>query len=386
MPSSLKQKARQATPYSRPPDSGPPDSTFAISDSTPTSNTPRKSPIISNGTTAKVVHCKTCNLNLQSKRAYFDHIASQSHKLQESKTKLICEVCQVEIAGLSAYVKHLSGSEHIETYENLVSLNDHIHLSSSAENQIRLSVCWRPSTVSYLHIGHAKEFFLAKNRLQTLKGQLVFRIDDFEPPQLSDLAEACDDFMDALKQDLASLKIWPDIRSFTSDYFDFCLESCERLIREGKAYCGAEGKSEANSKDRQNSVEQNLAIWEKMLKGGDKCGVKCCVRAKYKSNSEDSVLYRVKAAIPHPRSGTKFKVYPTIVFAQAIADHREAITHKLRRTNQPLGFNKLYDWLCDALLIRKPSVEFYPRLLFNFTTFQNDSLAWLVKNKKVFGW
>lgn len=58
------------------------------------------------------------------------------------------------------------------------------------------------------------------------------------------------------------------------------------------------------------AYEQNLSLWQEMLKGTEK-GQKCCVRAKIDMQSpngcmRDPTIYRCKNE-PHPRTGTKYK-------------------------------------------------------------------------------
>merc|ERR1712110_869241 len=90
-----------------------------------------------------------------------------------------------------------------------------------------------------------------------------------------------------------------------------------------------------DSKHRNNSVDQNLKLWQEMIKGSDK-GVTCCLRAKLDMKSpngalRDPTIYRCKPQ-PHPRHGNKYKVYPTYDFACPIVDSIEGVTHALRTT------------------------------------------------------
>ena len=46
-------------------------------------------------------------------------------------------------------------------------------------------------------------------------------------------------------------------------------------------------------------------------------------------NLRDPTLYRVKLGAPHPRTGSKWRVYPMYDFAHACSDAIEGITHSL---------------------------------------------------------
>lgn len=106
--------------------------------------------------------------------------------------------------------------------------------------------------------------------------------------------------------------------SRTSDHFELLLNLCERMIREGKAYADdtdpeemkKEREAKTESKNRANSVEKNLAMWNEM-KRGTEAGQKCCIRAKIDMNSpngtlRDPTMYRCKPE-SHVVTGDKYK-------------------------------------------------------------------------------
>jgi bifunctional glutamyl/prolyl-tRNA synthetase len=106
--------------------------------------------------------------------------------------------------------------------------------------------------------------------------------------------------------------------SRTSDHFDTLLGYCEKMIREGKAYADdtepeemkKEREAKIESKNRNNSIEKNLQLWEQM-KAGTEQGQKCCIRAKIDMNSlngtlRDPTMYRCKPEI-HIATGDKYK-------------------------------------------------------------------------------
>ena len=194
-----------------------------------------------------------------------------------------------------------------------------------------------PEASGYLHIGHAKAALLNAHYQRSFQGKLVMRFDDTNP------AKEKEDFEKIILQDVEMLKIKPDVFSYTSDHFELIQTYCEKLLKEGKAYCDdtpgeimkEEREQRIESKNRNNTPKKNFEMWEEMKKGTDK-GKTCCVRAKMdmKSNNgalRDPAMYRVKVE-PHPRHGSKYNVYPTYDFACPIVDSVENVTHALRTT------------------------------------------------------
>lgn len=95
------------------------------------------------------------------------------------------------------------------------------------------------------------------------------------------------------------------------------------------------------------SAEDNLKHFEAMLKGSDE-GKPYCMRAKMDMNDKvkclrDPVMFRCKD-VPHHRTGTKFKAYPTYDFACPIVDAWENVTHCMR-TIEYHDRNALYWWV-----------------------------------------
>lgn len=178
-------------------------------------------------------------------------------------------------------------------------------------------------------------------------GTIILRFDDTNP------SKEKMEFVDSIIEDLKTLKIYHDKLTYTSDYFDLIEEMMTGLIEKGICYCDNTPVEEMRkqrmegieSACRNNSVEENLAIWNEMRKGKHKDDY--CVRGKIdmKKNNKcmrDPVFYRVNET-PHHRTGKKYRVYPTYDFACPIVDSIEGVTHCLR-TNEYSDRNEQYMW------------------------------------------
>lgn len=254
----------------------------------------------------------------------------------------------------------------------------------------KVVVRFPPEASGYLHIGHAKAALLNQYYQQSFQGKLIMRFDDTNP------AKEDAHFEEVILEDLKMLEVKPDQFTFTSDYFDIMLQYCEQLLKEGLAYADDteaelmknEREQRIESKNRANSVEKNFEMWREMLKGSVE-GQKCCIRAKIDMNSpngtmRDPTIYRCKNE-PHPRTGTKYKVYPTYDFACPIVDAIENVTHTLR-TTEYLDRDEQFYWFIDALKLRKPYIWSYSRLNMTNTVLSKRKLTYFVEKGYVDGW
>ncbi|XP_058813875.1 bifunctional glutamate/proline--tRNA ligase [Topomyia yanbarensis] len=254
----------------------------------------------------------------------------------------------------------------------------------------KVVVRFPPEASGYLHIGHAKAALLNQYYQQAFQGKLIMRFDDTNP------AKENVHFEKVILEDLEMLQIKPDLFTHTSQYFDVMLEYCERLMKEGKAYVDdtepeqmkKEREERVESKNRTNSVEKNLQLWKDMLSGSVN-GQRCCVRAKIDMSSangclRDPTIYRCKNE-PHPRTGTKYKVYPTYDFACPIVDAIENVTHTLRTMEYHDRDDQFY-WFIEALGLRRPYIWEYSRLNMTNTVLSKRRLTWFVEQGLVDGW
>ena len=180
---------------------------------------------------------------------------------------------------------------------------------------------------------------------------MILRFDDTNPTKEKN------EYVESIMEDLKTLNIKYSKLTYTSDYFDKIFELLREIITKNLAYLDntpvekmrEERTKKIDSACRYLTVQQNLEIFERLLKGE---ADDYCVRAKIGMQNDngcmrDPVLAR-SSKVPHHRTGTKYKVYPTYDFACPIVDSLEGVTHVLR-TNEYADRIPQYFWVLGAL-------------------------------------
>lgn len=219
---------------------------------------------------------------------------------------------------------------------------------------------------------------------------MICRFDDTNPSMEKE------EFQDSIITDLALMGIKPDKTTYTSDYFQELYVYCLRMLKEGKAYADDTDQTTMRdqrwkglpSKRRNINVEENLSHFEEM-KAGSEEGLRWCIRAKISVDDNnkamrDPVIYRCNPQ-PHHRTGTKWKMYPIYDFCCPIVDSIEGITHALR-TMEYRDRNPQYQWMLDALGLRKVHIWDFSRLNFVRTLLSKRKLTKFVDDGHVWGW
>ena len=260
----------------------------------------------------------------------------------------------------------------------------------------RVKTRFPPEPNGYLHIGHAKSIWLNFGLAQNYGGECNLRMDDTNP------AKEDEEYVEAIQRDVQWLGYqWAGKVRYASDYFDQLYEWALYLIREGKAYVcdlsademreyrGTLTEAGKNSPYRERSVEENLALFEKMRAGEFEEG-KCALRAKIDMsapniNLRDPVLYRIKKA-SHHQTGDKWCIYPSYDYAHGQSDAIEGITHSIC-TLEFADHRPLYDWFINQLPVpAEPHQYEFSRLNVNYTVTSKRKLKQLVDENYVDGW
>src|SRR5213082_1846859 len=144
-----------------------------------------------------------------------------------------------------------------------------------------------------------------------------------------------------------------------------------------------------NSPYRDRSADENLDLFRRMRAGEFPNGARV-LRAKIdiaagNINLRDPVLYRILHA-EHPRTGTKWCIYPTYDFAHGQSDAIEGVTHSLC-TLEFADHRPLYDWLIASLPVpSRPRQYEFARLNLTYTVLSKRFLGRLVSEGVVRGW
>ncbi|MDP2571042.1 glutamine--tRNA ligase [Vibrio penaeicida] len=253
-----------------------------------------------------------------------------------------------------------------------------------------------PEPNGYLHIGHAKSICLNFGIAQDYQGQCNLRFDDTNPEK-EDI-----EYVESIKNDVNWLGFeWSGEICYSSSYFDELYGYAVELINKGLAYVdelspeqireyrGTLKEPGKPSPYRDRSVEENLALFEKMRDGGFEEG-KACLRAKIDMSSSfivlrDPVIYRVRFATHH-QTGDKWCIYPMYDFTHCISDALEGITHSLC-TLEFQDNRRLYDWVLDNISIEcQPRQYEFSRLNLEYTVMSKRKLSQLVSENLVKGW
>ena len=253
-----------------------------------------------------------------------------------------------------------------------------------------------PEPNGYLHVGHLKAICLDFGVAREYAGRCNLRMDDTNPTKEDH------EYVDSIAGDIRWLGFdFGDEVLYASDYFQKMYECAVELIKRGKAYVcdlspeaweeyrGDSTRPGTNPPGRNRSVEENLALFERMKAGEFEDGA-MVLRAAIDMQSpnihmRDPVIYRIRR-VEHFRQGDKWCIYPMYDFAHPLEDAIEGVTHSFCTLEFEIH-RPLYDWVLQSLDWQKPprQIEF-SRLALSYTVMSKRKLLQLVKENHVKGW
>jgi glutaminyl-tRNA synthetase len=254
-----------------------------------------------------------------------------------------------------------------------------------------------PEPNGYLHIGHASSIWLNFGLGLRYNAPVNLRFDDTNP------AKEEQEFVDAIKRDVAWLGYEWNTERYASDYFQQLYDWAVFLIKEGRAYVDSQSSDEmaaqkgtpaepgVESPFRNRSVDENLQLFEDMKTGKFEEG-KHALRAKIDMTSSnmlmrDPIMYRVLHK-SHHRTNTDWCIYPMYDWTHGESDYIEQVSHSLC-TLEFAMHRELYDWFLNQVVDKnkvRPKQREFARRNLSHTVVSKRKLAKLVEDGVVGSW
>ena len=264
-------------------------------------------------------------------------------------------------------------------------------------SQDKLRFRFPPEPNGFLHIGHVKAICINFGLGLTYNAPVNLRFDDTNP------AKEEQQFVDAIKNDIAWLGYKWDQELYASDYFQQLYDWAVLLIEKGYAYVDSQSSEDIaiqkgtptqvgkNSPFRNRSIEENIQLFAEMKAGKHPEGT-YLLRAKGDMSSpnmllRDPVMYRILHKAHH-RTGNEWCIYPMYDWTHGESDYIEQISHSLCSLEfKP--HRDLYDWFLDHLhnpSQLRPKQREFARLNLSYTVTSKRKLARLIESNVVTGW
>jgi len=254
-----------------------------------------------------------------------------------------------------------------------------------------------PEPNGYLHIGHASSIWLNFGLGLRYNAPVNLRFDDTNP------AKEEQEFVDAIKRDVAWLGYEWNTERYASDYFQQLYDWAVFLIKEGRAYVDSQSSDEmaaqkrtpaepgVESPFRNRAVDENLQLFEDMKTGKFEEG-KHALRAKIDMTSSnmlmrDPIMYRVLHK-SHHRTNTDWCIYPMYDWTHGESDYIEQVSHSLC-TLEFAMHRELYDWFLNQVVDKnkvRPKQREFARRNLSHTVVSKRKLAKLVEDGVVGSW
>jgi len=210
----------------------------------------------------------------------------------------------------------------------------------NVEKYTQVVTRFSPNPDCVLHVGSTRAVVLCHEYARMYSGKFVLRFEDTDPR----LKRPKPEFYDLIEEDILWLGCKWDEKVIQSDRMNIYYEHTARLLERGEAYvctCSKESfrtltLASKPCPDRGLEPSEQLARWEKMLDG---------------TYTEKEALVRVKTDLshpnpavrdwpamriidttetPHPRVGSKYRVWPLYNMACGVDDHMLGISHIIR--------------------------------------------------------
>jgi len=265
----------------------------------------------------------------------------------------------------------------------------------NVEKYRSIHVRFSPNPDGALHLGGARAALLCDEYAKIYKGRFTLRFDDTDPRTKFPLPEA----YDWIVKDLDWLGVTWHSTIYQSDRLELYYGYAQQLIELGVAYVCTCNPPEFKTRIleqvpcpcRDLSPDIHLMRWTQMLNHTFGEG-KAVVRMKTDLHHPNPAVrewpaFRIVDAdkYPHPRTGTKYRVWPLFAFCCGIDDHDLQISHIIRG-KEHLTNTVRQLFLYDYLHWEYPEVIHYGRLKIVGTLLSKSKIKEGVLNGTYTGW
>ncbi len=252
-----------------------------------------------------------------------------------------------------------------------------------------------PNPDCVLHLGSARAIILSHEYARMYKGKFILRFEDTDPKVKKPVLE----FYDRIREDMDWLGCKADEEYIQSDRLPIYYKYAEQLLRECNAYvctCPSEHfrKKSLEKKPcdcRNQSAEDNLERWQGMLNGSYGEG-EAVVRVKTDIEHPNPAVRDWPALriidpenYPHPRVGSKYRVWPLYNIAAGVDDHLLGITHIIRG-KEHLTNQVRQEYMYKHLGWKYPETIHYGRLKITGTFLSKSKIVQGIRERVYAGW
>jgi glutamyl-tRNA synthetase len=210
----------------------------------------------------------------------------------------------------------------------------------NAEKYAQVVTRFSPNPDCVLHLGSARAIILSHEYARIYNGKFILRFEDTDPKVKRPSLE----FYGKIREDLLWLGCKIDEEYIQSDRLPIYYEYAERLLCDGNAYvctCIPYEFREITIQSKACSCRslpptEQVERWKRMLDGGYAEG-EAVVRVKTDLNHPNPAVRDWPALriidpvkYPHPRVGSRYRVWPLYNMAAGLDDHLMGITHIIR--------------------------------------------------------
>ena len=254
--------------------------------------------------------------------------------------------------------------------------------------EVRMRLAPNPS--GPLHLGHSRMAVLNDEYVKRYGGICYNRFEDTDPARVDPTG------YDTIPEDLAWLGVKVDKTIIQSERFEIYYDIAKKLVEMGNAYvctCKPEHLRELKNKKtacphREQPLHEQMARWDKMFDGSYKPEEAVLVVKTDLAHPNPAIRDFVGLRIddtPHPRTGTKYRVYPLMNLAVAVDDHLLDLTHVLRGKDH---LNNTYrqEYVYGYFGWKKPIYIHYGRVSIEEAQLKKSVTAKGIKEGAYSGW